>query len=82
MPSTAAGGLRGSSISLPGVTIPQSSRFDDETKWLDDYRPSASIDLAIDFTRPDGQRTRPLLIDGKRLYVDEHYISVWSPVLR
>lgn len=41
-----------------------------------------SIEVIIDFTRPDGQRTRPLLVDGKRLYVDEHYISVWSPVLR
>lgn len=40
------------------------------------------LELYIDFTRPDGQRTRPLLVDGKRLYVDEHYISVWSPVLR
>uniref|UniRef100_A0AC35U5S0 BTB/POZ domain-containing protein n=1 Tax=Rhabditophanes sp. KR3021 TaxID=114890 RepID=A0AC35U5S0_9BILA len=43
---------------------------------------NASIEVIIDFTRPDGQRTRPLLVDGKRLYVDEHYISVWSPVLR
>ncbi|KAK6104560.1 BTB/POZ domain family protein [Brugia pahangi] len=42
----------------------------------------SSIEVIIDFTRPDGQRTRPLLVDGKRLYVDEHYISVWSPVLR
>ncbi|PIO66389.1 BTB/POZ domain protein, partial [Teladorsagia circumcincta] len=41
-----------------------------------------SIDVTIDFTRPDGQRTRPLLVENKRLYVDEHYISVWSPVLR
>ncbi|EJW70696.1 hypothetical protein WUBG_18401, partial [Wuchereria bancrofti] len=41
----------------------------------------SSIEVIIDFTRPDGQRTRPLLVDGKRLYVDEHYISVWSPVL-
>ncbi|RCN30322.1 hypothetical protein ANCCAN_23905 [Ancylostoma caninum] len=41
-----------------------------------------SIDVSIDFTRPDGQRTRPLLVENKRLYVDEHYISVWSPVLR
>ncbi|KAL3072625.1 hypothetical protein niasHS_017599 [Heterodera schachtii] len=40
------------------------------------------LDMFTDFTRPDGQRTRPLLVDGKRLYVDEHYISVWSPVLR
>ncbi|KAI6205247.1 hypothetical protein M3Y94_00771000 [Aphelenchoides besseyi] len=44
--------------------------------------PSGPLDLTIDFTRPDSQRTRPLLIDGKRLYVDEHYISVWSPILR
>uniref|UniRef100_A0A914ZW54 BTB domain-containing protein n=1 Tax=Parascaris univalens TaxID=6257 RepID=A0A914ZW54_PARUN len=43
---------------------------------------SSCIEVVIDFTRPDGQRTRPLLVDGKRLYVDEHYISVWSPVLR
>uniref|UniRef100_A0A0K0EWS8 BTB domain-containing protein n=1 Tax=Strongyloides venezuelensis TaxID=75913 RepID=A0A0K0EWS8_STRVS len=43
---------------------------------------NASIEIVIDFTRPDGQRTRPLLVEGKRLYVDEHYISVWSPVLR
>ncbi|CAD5227706.1 unnamed protein product [Bursaphelenchus okinawaensis] len=42
----------------------------------------SSMELQIDFTRPDAQRTRPLLIDGKRLYVDEHYISVWSPILR
>ncbi|CAI4227466.1 unnamed protein product [Auanema sp. JU1783] len=41
-----------------------------------------SIDVSIDFTRPDGQRTRPLLVENKRLYVDEHYISIWSPVLR
>ncbi|CAJ0564193.1 unnamed protein product, partial [Mesorhabditis spiculigera] len=41
-----------------------------------------SIDISIDFTRPDGPRTRPLLVEGKRLYVDEHYISEWSPVLR
>lgn len=41
-----------------------------------------SLDLQVDFTRPDGNRTRPLLIDGKRLYVDEHYVSVWSPILR
>ncbi|KHJ99679.1 BTB/POZ domain protein [Oesophagostomum dentatum] len=41
-----------------------------------------SIDVSIDFTRPDGQRTRPLMVENKRLYVDEHYISVWSPVLR
>lgn len=34
------------------------------------------MDLFIDFTRPDASRTRPLLVDGKRLYVDEHYISV------
>lgn len=54
----------------------------EDDRWLEEYRPNSSIDLAIDFTRPDGQRTRPLLIDGKRLYVDEHYISVWSPVLR
>ncbi|KAI6221428.1 BTB/POZ-like domain and BTB/POZ fold domain and BTB/POZ domain-containing protein [Aphelenchoides fujianensis] len=44
--------------------------------------PAGPLDLSIDFTRPDSQRTRPLLIDGKRLYVDEHYISVWSPILR
>uniref|UniRef100_A0A0N5A882 BTB domain-containing protein n=1 Tax=Syphacia muris TaxID=451379 RepID=A0A0N5A882_9BILA len=44
--------------------------------------PQSSIEVSIDFTRPDGQRTRPLSVDGKRLYVDEHYISVWSPVLR
>ncbi|WKX94413.1 hypothetical protein Q1695_011572 [Nippostrongylus brasiliensis] len=44
--------------------------------------PGPSIDVSIDFTRPDGQRTRPLLVENKRLYVDEHYISVWSPVLR
>ncbi|TMS35732.1 hypothetical protein L596_003065 [Steinernema carpocapsae] len=43
---------------------------------------NASIEVLLDFTRPDGQRTRPLLVDGKRLYVDEHYISVWSPILR
>lgn len=43
---------------------------------------TSALELAIDFTRPDGQRTRPLLIDGKRLYVDEHYVSVWSPILR
>lgn len=47
-----------------------------------DRKTANSIDVIIDFTRPDGQRTRPLLVDGKRLYVDEHYISVWSPVLR
>ncbi|CAJ0959659.1 unnamed protein product, partial [Mesorhabditis belari] len=41
-----------------------------------------TIDVNIDFTRPDGPRTRPLLVEGKRLYVDEHYISEWSPVLR
>uniref|UniRef100_A0A1I8BIN8 BTB domain-containing protein n=1 Tax=Meloidogyne hapla TaxID=6305 RepID=A0A1I8BIN8_MELHA len=40
------------------------------------------LDFYIDFTRPDGQRTRPLLVEGKRLYVDEHYVSVWSPILR
>ncbi|KHN84887.1 hypothetical protein Tcan_11099 [Toxocara canis] len=38
--------------------------------------------MDADLTRPDGQRTRPLLVDGKKLYVNEHYISVWSPVLR
>nr|CAD2172343.1 unnamed protein product [Meloidogyne enterolobii] len=43
---------------------------------------ASPLDLFIDFTRPDGQRTRPLLVEGKRLYVDEHYVSVWSPVLR
>jgi hypothetical protein len=37
---------------------------------------TSPMDLFIDFTRPDSQRTRPLLVDGKRLYVDEHYISV------
>lgn len=40
------------------------------------------LELEIDFTRPDSQRTRPLLINSKRLYVDEHYVSVWSPILR
>lgn len=40
------------------------------------------LELQIDFTRPDSQRTRPLIIDSKRLYVDEHYVSVWSPILR
>lgn len=43
---------------------------------------TSTLDLSVDFTRPDSQRTRPLLIDGKRLYVDEHYVSVWSPILR
>lgn len=43
---------------------------------------TSSLEVSIDFTRPDGQRTRPLVVEGKRLYVDEHYISVWSPVLR
>lgn len=43
---------------------------------------TSPLELTIDFIRPDGQRTRPLLIDGKRLYVDEHYVSVWSPILR
>lgn len=43
---------------------------------------TSPLDFTIDFTRPDSQRTRPLLIDGKRLYVDEHYISVWSPILK
>uniref|UniRef100_A0A183CDJ3 BTB domain-containing protein n=1 Tax=Globodera pallida TaxID=36090 RepID=A0A183CDJ3_GLOPA len=47
-----------------------------------DQQMQQPLDLFMDFTRPDGQRTRPLLVDGKRLYVDEHYISVWSPVLR
>ena len=44
--------------------------------------PLGALDLCIDFTRPDATRTRPLLIDNKRLYVDEHFVSVWSPILR
>ncbi|CAI2347296.1 unnamed protein product [Caenorhabditis sp. 36 PRJEB53466] len=46
------------------------------------HQPPAHIEVSVDFTRPDGQRTRPLLVENRRLYVDEHYISVWSPVLR
>lgn len=51
---------------------------------MDKYQTQAKscIEVVIDFSRPDGQRTRPLLVDGKRLYVDEHYISIWSPILR
>uniref|UniRef100_A0AC35F991 BTB domain-containing protein n=1 Tax=Panagrolaimus sp. PS1159 TaxID=55785 RepID=A0AC35F991_9BILA len=81
--ATVAGpsGIIPTTSSIPGGHRSGGLLGDDE-RWLEEYRPSSSIDLAIDFTRPDGQRTRPLLIDGKRLYVDEHYISVWSPVLR
>lgn len=46
------------------------------------FQPPTQIEVSVDFTRPDGQRTRPLLVENRRLYVDEHYISVWSPVLR
>uniref|UniRef100_A0A7E4ZY96 BTB domain-containing protein n=1 Tax=Panagrellus redivivus TaxID=6233 RepID=A0A7E4ZY96_PANRE len=75
-------GLRASTISLPAGGAGGPRLLNDEDRWAEDFRPSSTIDLAIDFTRPDGSRTRPLLIDGKRLYVDEHYVSVWSPVLR
>jgi hypothetical protein len=44
--------------------------------------PPGPLNITIDFSRPDAQRTRPLSIDNKKLYVDEHYISVWSPILR
>jgi hypothetical protein len=44
--------------------------------------PPGPLNMVIDFSKPDAQRTRPLSIDNKKLYVDEHYISVWSPILR
>jgi hypothetical protein len=43
--------------------------------------PPGPLNITIDFSRPDAQRTRPLSIDNKKLYVDEHYVSVWSPIL-
>ena len=39
-------------------------------------------DMHVDFTRPEGSRTRPLLVEGRSLYVCEHYMSIWSPVLK
>lgn len=44
--------------------------------------PPGPLSMTIDFSRPDAQRTRPLSIDNKKLYVDEHYVSTWSPILR
>ncbi|KAI1730303.1 BTB/POZ domain-containing protein [Ditylenchus destructor] len=71
--STNGSALAGLPGSAPGST---------SSSLANNLPTTSALDLTIDFTRPDGQRTRPLLIDGKRLYVDEHYISVWSPVLR
>ncbi|KAK0396036.1 hypothetical protein QR680_001538 [Steinernema hermaphroditum] len=68
----------GPSSVLNSIIEPVQSTSKDEFRTIT----NASIEVLLDFTRPDGQRTRPLLVDGKRLYVDEHYISVWSPILR
>lgn len=71
------------SMSMPGMMQPNNTNSIHAgiTPQLSPV-PPGPLNISIDFSRPDAQRTRPLSIDNKKLYVDEHYVSVWSPVLR
>lgn len=40
------------------------------------------LQCSVDFTKPDALRTRAILVENKKIYVCEYYMSIWSPVFR
>lgn len=40
------------------------------------------LHCAIDFAKPDGLRNRALIVENRRLYICEYFMSIWSPVFR
>jgi hypothetical protein len=40
------------------------------------------LQCTVDFSKPDGLRTRALTVENKKIYICEYYMSVWSPVFR
>lgn len=66
-------------VNAAGVVMPRPDMSEEILTLLETL---PVLHCAIDFAKPDGLRSRALIVENRRLYVCEYYMSIWSAVFR